>query len=255
MAEVRVSPRERLVLTAIIDLYIATGEPVASQAVAHYFAGPRRSEFGDDAQCDGGAGGSGTAGAAAHFGGSGSDGGSLSVLRGADYAGRSCLASGAGGIGVSPERGVPLSEARRGQIEESFTGVASIERIPGAHFACAGADFKRAGRGAGQCDGRPGAGTHSFFAAFAGRVLAVLVTQAGAVQDRVLAVDRDLTHLELETAARYLNEIFRGWPIERIRTEVARRDGGGARGVPELARVGRGALPQGCAGAGRSEPP
>ena len=38
MTEARVSPRERLVLTAIIELYIATGEPVASQAVAHAFA-------------------------------------------------------------------------------------------------------------------------------------------------------------------------------------------------------------------------
>jgi len=56
-----------------------------------------------------------------------------------------------------------------------------------------------------------------------GRVLAVLVTQTGAVQDRVLALDRDLSHVELETAARYLNENFRGWPIERIRAEVARR--------------------------------
>jgi heat-inducible transcriptional repressor len=57
----------------------------------------------------------------------------------------------------------------------------------------------------------------------AGRVLAVLVTQAGAVQDRVLLLDRELGHVELETAARYLNENFRGWPIERIRAEVARR--------------------------------
>src|SRR5271165_3879577 len=38
MAEMRVSPRERVVLTAIIELYIATGEPVASQAVAQTFA-------------------------------------------------------------------------------------------------------------------------------------------------------------------------------------------------------------------------
>src|ERR1700691_4467285 len=38
MPEARPSPRERLVLTAIIELYIATGEPVASQAVAHFFA-------------------------------------------------------------------------------------------------------------------------------------------------------------------------------------------------------------------------
>jgi heat-inducible transcriptional repressor len=56
-----------------------------------------------------------------------------------------------------------------------------------------------------------------------GRVLAVLVTQAGAVQDRVLTLDRELDHLELETAARYLNENFRGWPIERILAEVERR--------------------------------
>src|SRR6204780_5632017 len=38
MADVPVSPRERVVLTAIIELYIATGEPVASQAVAQSFA-------------------------------------------------------------------------------------------------------------------------------------------------------------------------------------------------------------------------
>ncbi len=38
MTDARVSPRERLVLTAIIELYIATGEPVASQAVAQSFA-------------------------------------------------------------------------------------------------------------------------------------------------------------------------------------------------------------------------
>ncbi len=38
MPEARVSPRERLVLTAIIEIYIATGEPVASQAVAQAFA-------------------------------------------------------------------------------------------------------------------------------------------------------------------------------------------------------------------------
>src|SRR5579871_4808138 len=38
MSEARLSPRERLVLHAIIEIYIATGEPVASQAVARYFA-------------------------------------------------------------------------------------------------------------------------------------------------------------------------------------------------------------------------
>ena len=87
-----------------------------------------------------------------------------------------------------------------------------------------------------------------------GRVLAVLVTQAGAVLDRVLTLDRELTHLELETAARYLNENFRGWPIERIRAEVARRMEAGARGLSPDAGVGGGALPEGRAGRGETGP-
>jgi len=56
-----------------------------------------------------------------------------------------------------------------------------------------------------------------------GRVLAVLVTKAGSVQDRVLTLDRELGYDELEMAARYLNENFRGWQLDRIRTEVTRR--------------------------------
>jgi heat-inducible transcriptional repressor len=56
-----------------------------------------------------------------------------------------------------------------------------------------------------------------------GRVLAVVVTKAGAVLDRVLALDRDLTHLELTTAANFLNENFRGWSMEKIRRELERR--------------------------------
>src|SRR6185437_16150209 len=37
-AELRISPRERLILTAILEMYIATGEPVPSQAVARIYA-------------------------------------------------------------------------------------------------------------------------------------------------------------------------------------------------------------------------
>jgi heat-inducible transcriptional repressor len=63
-----------------------------------------------------------------------------------------------------------------------------------------------------------------------GRVLAVVVTQSGLVRDRVLALDggiggaeaRDLTSSELEAAANFLNEKFRGWSIERIRAEIGR---------------------------------
>jgi heat-inducible transcriptional repressor len=55
------------------------------------------------------------------------------------------------------------------------------------------------------------------------RVLAVVVTRGGMVRDRVLALDVDLTLGELETAANFLNENFRGWEIERVRAELRLR--------------------------------
>jgi heat-inducible transcriptional repressor len=56
-----------------------------------------------------------------------------------------------------------------------------------------------------------------------GRVLAVVVSKSGVVFDRVLALDRDLSLAELEAAAAFLNQNFRGWSIVRIRTELGRR--------------------------------
>jgi heat-inducible transcriptional repressor len=55
------------------------------------------------------------------------------------------------------------------------------------------------------------------------RVLAVVVTRSGLVRDRVLALDQDLSSVQLETAANFLNEHFRGWNLDRIRTELAQR--------------------------------
>lgn len=55
------------------------------------------------------------------------------------------------------------------------------------------------------------------------RVLAVLVTAAGAVRDRILKLGRDSSAGELEQAANYLNVNFRGWVIEGIRQELERR--------------------------------
>jgi heat-inducible transcriptional repressor len=55
------------------------------------------------------------------------------------------------------------------------------------------------------------------------RVLAVVVTRGGTVRDRVLALSDDLSTVQLETAANFLNQHFRGWNIDRVRTELARR--------------------------------
>ena len=53
------------------------------------------------------------------------------------------------------------------------------------------------------------------------RVLAVLVTRSGLVRDRVLRLD--LPQAELDAAARFINENFRGWTMEALRTELSRR--------------------------------
>src|SRR5271154_5023192 len=53
------------------------------------------------------------------------------------------------------------------------------------------------------------------------KVLAVLVTRSGLVRDRVLRLD--LPQAELDLAARYINENFRGWTMEATRAELSRR--------------------------------
>jgi heat-inducible transcriptional repressor len=228
MAEARVSPRERLVLTAIIELYIATGEPVASQALAHYLANKEglssatlrnvMATLGDAGlleQPHTSAGRVPTAAAFRYY--------VEQITQQGAQLGRMGTAGQSSGLGAMPPGAQPLSEQRRGQIEESFTGVASsneyLERT--SHVLA----LISSGLGVALASATEGQVLeHIHFSRLSqGRVLAVLVTQAGAVQDRVLALDRDLTHLELETAARYMNENFRGWPIDRVRSEVARR--------------------------------
>jgi heat-inducible transcriptional repressor len=213
-AELRISPRERAVLTAIIELYIESGEPVASQAIARQL-GNR-------------------------------DGMSSATIRNvmaaladADLldqphtsAGRTPSAKAFriyveqlnGLARVAPAgAAIGLSQERREQIEESFTGVSSrqqfLERTShvlaliskGVGVALASsADFH--------------ALEHIHFSRLStGRVLAVVVTKAGAVLDRVLTLDHDLSHMELGNAARFLNENFHGWSMERIRQDLERR--------------------------------
>jgi len=53
------------------------------------------------------------------------------------------------------------------------------------------------------------------------KVLAVVVTKSGVVRDRVLRLD--ISQADLDMATRYINENFRGWTIEAMRSELARR--------------------------------
>jgi heat-inducible transcriptional repressor len=53
------------------------------------------------------------------------------------------------------------------------------------------------------------------------KVLAVVVTRSGVVRDRVLRLD--IPQSDLDLAARYINENFRGWTMGDMRAELARR--------------------------------
>src|SRR5204863_140815 len=53
------------------------------------------------------------------------------------------------------------------------------------------------------------------------KVLAVVVTRSGLVRDRVLRLD--LPQSDLDGAARFINDNFRGWTMEAMRSELARR--------------------------------
>jgi heat-inducible transcriptional repressor len=209
-SDLRISPRERLVLNAVIETYIATGEPVASQAIARHFENK--------------------------------DGMSSATIRNVMAAlGDAGLLeqphTSAGRIPTaqafrfyveqitSVARSVPnvLGAERREQIEESFSGVNTqqqfLERT--SHVLAlisSGVGLAVASK----------LETYSldhihFSRLSSGRVLAVVVTKSGVVLDRVLALDRDLSIGELESAAAYLNQNFRGWSIERVRLEIARR--------------------------------
>src|SRR5580693_5376353 len=53
------------------------------------------------------------------------------------------------------------------------------------------------------------------------KVLAVVVTRSGVVRDRVLRLD--IQQSDLDLAARYINENFRGWTMGDMRAALARR--------------------------------
>jgi heat-inducible transcriptional repressor len=224
MPEMRISPRERLVLTAIIELYIATGEPVASQAVAHTFANREglssatirnvMAQLGDAGlleQPHTSAGRVPTPAAFRHYVEQIMNSGKMATVGAANLA-----------RGMAPLH-TRLSEERREQIEESFSGVSSaneyLERTSQVlALLSSGLGVALASATNGQIL------EHIHFSRLgSNRVLAVVVTQSGTVQDRVLTLDHDLSGVELDTATRYLNENFRGWQIERIRAEVDRR--------------------------------
>jgi heat-inducible transcriptional repressor len=205
------TPRQRAILTAIVESYIATGEPVGSATVARLQVLDRTGQ---------------------------AIGMSAATIRNemAELADAGLLEqphTSAGRIptarafriyveqlsGVAPAR---LSASSRSQIDSNFVGLAGTQAVlqRTSHV------LATLSSGVGVAIAAASDGDmleHVHFSRLAeSRVLAVVVTKSGMVRDRVLALDRDLSLRELETAANFLNEHFRGWSVERVREEIAR---------------------------------
>jgi heat-inducible transcriptional repressor len=218
MAEaVRCTARQRTILTAIIESYIATGEPVGSATIARLQVG----------------------GGPVAGGLSGMAGMSAATIRNemAELAEAGLLEQPHTSAGRIPtarafrmyveelsggEQPRMLSERSRSQIDSNFVGLAGTQAVlqRTSHvLATLSSGVGVAIATAAETDSLE----HVHFSRLAeARVLAVVVTKSGMVRDRVLALDHDLSLLELETAARFLNENFRGWSVERVRAEIGR---------------------------------
>jgi heat-inducible transcriptional repressor len=205
----RISPRDRLVLLAIIEAYIATGEPVASQSLARLWAhkdGMSAATIRNVMAVLGDAGLLDQAHSSA-----GRIPTPLAFRFYVEQLGRRELTAGS----LTPER--------RTEIEDSFSGVSSAQQF----LARTSQVLASISSGLGiaiMAASESHALEHIHFSRLgSGRVLAVFVTTSGVVLDRALQLSREMDAAELDASARYLNENFRGWSVDRIRAELDAR--------------------------------
>lgn len=206
-----VTARQQMVLAAIADLYIASGEPVASQAVAQHLAASGENVSSATVR-----------NTMAEL----ADAGLLEQPH--TSAGRVPTAPGfrlyveqlSGDDRIRPGL---LSSASRIQIDSSFAGVAGTQ----AFLERTSHVLASLTSGVGLALAQVGAADlleHVHFSRLAAKsVLAVVVMRSGMVLDRVLTLDREMQAVELETSANFLNQNFRGWSVERVRAEIQAR--------------------------------
>ncbi|HTR64319.1 MAG TPA: heat-inducible transcriptional repressor HrcA [Terriglobales bacterium] len=196
-----IGDREREVLTAIVETFISTGEPVGSRTLAR----------------------------------SNSEGLSPASIRNvmADLADAGYLGqphTSAGRI-PTPEAyryyveqitgKARLSEANESIIQESLHGVSEVQEFMERTSHVLSLISHNVGVAV-ATGGQKNALEHVYFSRLGDqKVLAVVVTKSGVVRDRVLRLE--IPQADLDMAARFINENFRGWTMEAMRAEVARR--------------------------------
>ena len=195
--------REREILTAIVETYISTGEPVGSRTLARsskeaLSPATIRNVMADLA-----------------------DAGFLEQPH--TSAGRIPTTSAYRYYVEQITGNAQLSEADQGLIQDALLDTADAEEF----MARTSHVLSLVSSGVGvtiAAGGQRNALEHVYFSRLAAnKILAVVVARSGLVHDRVLRVERDMTQLDLDTAANFINENYRGFTIERVRTEIERR--------------------------------
>jgi len=193
--------REREILTAIVETYIATGEPVGSRTLAR----------------------------------SNREGLSPATIRNvmADLADAGLLEQPHTSAGRVPSTEAyryyveqltgtaRLSDESENIIHDSLGGVSDVQEFMERTSHVLSLISKNVGVAV-AISGAKNALDHVYFSRLADqKVLAVVVTKSGVVRDRLLRME--MSQSNLDAAARYINENFRGWTMEALRLELARR--------------------------------
>ena len=196
-----IGEREREILTAIVETFIATGDPVGSRTLAR----------------------------------SNREGLSPATIRNvmADLADAGYLEQPHTSAGRVPSSEAyryyveqltgkaSLSQEDQGIIKDSLRGVSDVQEFMERTSRVLSLISHNVGITV-AVGGPKNALEHVYFSRLGDqKVLAVLVTRSGLVRDRVLRLD--LPQADLDAAARFINENFRGWTMEAMRAELARR--------------------------------
>jgi heat-inducible transcriptional repressor len=197
-----IGPREREILTAVIETYLATGEPVGSRTVARknregLSPASIRNVMSDLA-----------------------DAGMLDQPH--TSAGRIPTAEAYRYYVEHLTGSARIAPADQEMIEGQLQGITDVQEFMERTSRVLSLISRSVGVAVTSRGGN--ALEHVYFSRLGDhKVLAVVVTKSGVIRDRVLRLERDLEQGDLELAARYINENFRGWTLEKTRAELARR--------------------------------
>lgn len=199
-----IGKRERDILTAIVETYISTGEPVGSRTLARtnpesLSAASIRNVMADLA-----------------------DAGFLEQPH--TSAGRIPTTK-AYRFYVKQLTGeARLTPADESLIQGNLQGLSDVQEFMERTSHVLSLISHGVGVTVSSASGQRNALEHVYFQRLGDRkVLAVVITSGGLVRDRVLRLDKDLPIADLEAAANYINLNFRGWEMAALRNELARR--------------------------------